>query len=505
VDFSAINQDDTRIPVYSDPGSTIFKISAGVGAGKTFGIAKTANGTYKGSPILYAAPTIALLTQTYNTMRDKDGENGFNLNPAMIHSNQLDHRGKPLAPPVTRLIDRLLNSPSNTQVLCTHATLLQLLSSTEFNRAFLNRWTCFIDEELKVVETLYFRTTTSEELTLAPQKKGIVEQAVKGQAENMALEAPRFKAILERILAPIYTVYGGVEGNLLSATGLLNPTKLYCFKEVVVVSAILEMTHTTAVWKHHFNIDMEHFKLDDELEYDPHTQGHRLTIHHLLPPGKEASVSRLSQGTVAADMAATVLGHWEGQGGVYIANKTLRNPSGGRKDNPIHDLLGSQTGVKAMPTVSHGLNEWEDATRIAVLSATQPGDEDISAMAEFEGKDMKEVRGTYRLTTCYQALGRTAIRDKDSTAQVDVIVLDERVALQLQSIFKGATVTGQLGDIQIQVGKGSQKKRPDDLSEKEGRALRAFMKRARASIRKGTPLSAEKQERYDFGNQLYPE
>lgn len=489
---------------------SIFKISAPVGAGKTYALAELcAKPKYRDRCVIYAAPTISLLQQTFDEM----SKQGNNLSPVLIHSKQTSDSPHGNDPTVERLKQVVKSGEKGSKVLCTHQTLLSLMSDPHFEHAiYLSRFTLLMDEECSVLSDHYFKAeelasyqepleTIDGELRVKSAYQSTMTSLVAGIVSDDSLLAPKYRKLIDRVVSPLYRVWGECHPSHISAVSVINPRALECFSEVVIIAALFDITPTALIWRHTFKIQIDNFPdiTPDTLYHDPHKEGHRLKIHYLLPEGTEASITRLAKnnGRVAAEAGITVASHYGDKHFAFTCNNTIRTPDGKRISNPMKAGLASAANGKHMPTISHGMNSFEEYSRVCSLAITQPDNALVERVATLAGISPERARSHYRLATVYQNFGRCCIRVKGSTGPIEAIVLDKTAADQLAKQFKGAEVLGQLGTIQCEPSKQpTPRTRPVGMSKAEWRVANNWLTVNREKGLAGV-LRPDKQEKFD--------
>ena len=487
---------------------SIFKISAPVGAGKTHRIAELcALPIYAPRSVLYCAPTIALLTQTAKQL-EKNG-----VTPILIHSKQDDDSVHDVEPVIEQLKAALKTAPLGSKILATHKTLLKMLCCPYFNQQCLSRYTLIVDEETAIVDDHYVRadtiddfaapleTTAEGELVIREDYEAKMLALSVGVTDSDALMTPRYKELIDRIVAPLYKVYGEVNPTHISAVSVIDPNKLKVFSEVVLIAGLFEKTLTSMVWEYTFKLDIQPFEHIKPWWHDPHAEGHRMTIRYLLPEGVDASVTKLGANKVAQQIGATIYAYWVNERFIWTANKTVRDHNGRSVANPLKVAIREARDGQLIKPISHGLNDYNDYEKVAALAITQPDNRQVSRVAALAGTNIEDVRSFYRLMSVYQTVGRTAIRKKGTTCPVEVIVLDKTCADQLASIFVGSTVLGQLGDVQCPASKqGTPMTRPPNMTPLQWKAEAKWI---RTNLDRGLAgkLKPHQQARFD---EYYP-
>ena len=286
-----------------------------------------------------------------------------------------------------------------------------------------------------------------------------------GVTDSDALMTPRYKELIDRIVAPLYKVYGEVNPTHISAVSVIDPNRLKVFNEVVLIAGLFEKTLTSMVWEFTFKLDIQPFEHIKPWWHDPHAEGHRMTIRYMLPEGVDASVTKLGANKVAQQIGATIYAHWSHAAFIWTANKTVRDHSGKSVANPMKVAIREARDGQLIKPISHGLNDYDRYQKCFAGAITQPDNRQVSRVAALAGTNIEDVRSFYRLMSVYQTVGRTAIRKKGTTCPIEIIVLDKTCADQLAGIFVGSTVAGQLGDVQCPASKqGTPMTRPPHMS-----------------------------------------
>ena len=455
---------------------SVFYISSPIGSGKTRAIAELCSQPeYADRNVLYTSPTISLLVQTGEEI--KRAANG--VAPVIIHSQQTSDSAHGDEPTVERLKEALISSEQGAKVLCTHKTLLSLMSDPHWDHTtHCSRWCFFQDETCEVIQDHYFRCDSlgpfsdalyaddKGELKIKEEYLPKMQALSAGVTDDDSLMAPRYRELIRSITSPLYKVWGSIHDSHIAAVSVINPHSLTVFSQVVLLSALFKKTLCSLIWTHSFSIKILPFKGLGKWWHDPHAEGDRLSIYHVLPAGVEASVSKLGSDKVASEIAAVIASHWKDAPFIYSCNKTVRNPSGKSISNPMKKGLATTAHGKHIKTISHGLNSYDNFSRVASLAVTQPNTALIQRVAELGGISPEVCRSMYRLHTVYQTVGRCAIRKKGTTCQIEAIVLDRTVADQLAAEFTGSVVLGQLGNVQCEPSrKGTPQTRPEWLTK----------------------------------------
>lgn len=487
---------------------SIFKLSSPCASGKTFRIAELCSlPLYKPKCVLYCSPTIRLMKQTAQQL-EKNG-----VTPILVHS-QLDDTAQSDEPVIEQLKAVLRTAPAGSKVLATHKTLLRLMCCPYFDQAtHLSRWHLFLDEETAIVNDHYFKAATIDSfanpLETTPEGELVIREDYKPKlmalasrvTDDHSLLSPRYCELVDRIVAPIYKVFGECNPTHISAVSVINPYELMRFAEVVLIAGLFEKTLTSLIWEHTFSLDIQPFEHITEWWQNIHLEGKRMTIRYVLPERVDASVTKLGANNVAEQIGATVFAHWPNEEFIHTSNKTVRDPNGKSIANPMRKALREASNGLSIKPISHGLNEYDHYQKVAALAITQPDNRQVSRVAQLSGLTIQDVRRTFRIMSVYQTVCRTEIRVKGSKAPIEVIVLDKAAAMELADIFEGSTVAGQLGDVQCPPSKeGPKMTRPTWMSPIEWRAESTWLKNNRAKGLAGT-LKPKQQERF---SKYYP-
>lgn len=121
----------------------------------------------------------------------------------------------------------------------------------------------------------------------------------------------------------------------------------------------------------------------------------------------------------------------------FIRNSCIFPDAKRRKMEAVDDDLSYSTfgnNVTFMSSYSHGLNCYQDKTCVAFLSAIQPEPSFARLLSMRLGPDY-DYQKDYLISTCAQAVARTAMRDAKSRKSVLVMVPDVFTARELSSHF----------------------------------------------------------------------
>lgn len=135
---------------------------------------------------------------------------------------------------------------------------------------------------------MHRQTTADGELVVREDYKPKMIALSVGVTDNDALMTPRYKELIDRIVAPLYRVYGEVNPTHISAVSVIDPNELMSFKEVVLIAGLFEKTLTSMVWEYTFKLDIQPFEHIAAWWHNSHAEGHRMTIRCMLPEGVDA-------------------------------------------------------------------------------------------------------------------------------------------------------------------------------------------------------------------------
>lgn len=134
----------------------------------------------------------------------------------------------------------------------------------------------------------------------------------------------------------------------------------------------------------------------------------------------------------------------------FIRNSCIFPDAKRRKMEAVDDDLSYSTfgnNVTFMSSYSHGLNCYQDKTCVAFLSAIQPEPSFARLLSMRLGPDY-DYQKDYLISTCAQAVARTAMRDAKSREPVLVMVPDTFTAKALASHFDNYPIVQPPADLE---------------------------------------------------------
>ena len=217
-----------------------------------------------------------------------------------------------------------------------------------------------------------------------------------------------------------------------SIIGFRRPDKLAAFGKVTIMSALFKFTLMYSVWN---QLGITFVPSQDIVINDQttHLGKRRLNIYWLYDEGwsikrKEDSggiepiLNLIRQsGVIAADAEVCVV---------------LNKEDGGPED-PMK-VIGVFPKAIVMPHSTRGQNRFRVYHKLMYLAALNPNTFDIHWLESVLGVNADQQRIARTGLEVYQTAMRTSLRDPDSTADVDVIVMDKAVAEWLVQWFEPA-------------------------------------------------------------------
>jgi hypothetical protein len=105
----------------------------------------------------------------------------------------------------------------------------------------------------------------------------------------------------------------------------------------------------------------------------------------------------------------------------------------------MRTLGNAGDGVRRVPNLPHGLNDFADAHRVLYASATNPTPNQYRFLLAY-GLSAEEIRVATYYMPAYQGVMRISIRDPDDATPKDVLVPDRGLAQWLAELFPGCRV-----------------------------------------------------------------
>lgn len=429
----------------------IFYLEHPVGSGKTEAVLVDIANRPDDS-FIYVCPTIDLSDEIGNRLLEKGRHDIRELNSSTM-------------PRGTRSVVKWALGEINGKRRDEHRVFIVTTETFVDILAELDDWTksqfhVFVDEGLDPVKTMefstkeldifrpYFEIDGAGKFAIAKGHKGNVEDLLRNKRALAGkglghLDVKEFREICELIDGPTYDVFGEINDNAIEVIGFLNPQTLMPFASLTFIVAIFNQSVLALCLRELHQADLREFQLDFPF-FDTHREcGRRMEVFHLLNAADNASLANLSKpvpeggGQRVVDRIAEIAA--ERLRGVKYC-WTVNN----KYEPDIKGILGDDG---YMPMQCHGLNAYKERTAVAMLGCKNPTPWQRPILKAKLHLDDDELHELWNLSPVYQAIGRCAIRDRESNADITVVVLSRREAERLAKIFEGAKFQGQLGDL----------------------------------------------------------
>lgn len=482
----------------AETSECFYALSTSVGSGKTrAAIGYMTGGSLCNQNFIYVAPTIRLVNQTAENLRQtiEQSTGAVVRNLHLIHSESRHEEDMPTSAETLKVINETTGNVGQV-VIVTTKTFLNILADIENKEA----WRVILDEAFSPVEFLQFflgsrpqegRSYFREVFTVDPEQNYCIvpvagcEWKVQEIATgNLKRSGQRYKGLQplatavanpalrnELVMtkktlamlgdlcdappqgAPLIETDEEGESVLLIAS-YVTPEHFQGFKEVLFMAALFEKTMLYYLWSRVFGVRFkQHPAFPDKRLRNVHKeQGKYVAVGHLLHPGDSSSKVNLSRNayTGAAD---------EKEPGQRVIDQLVNTAAEFFKGSPFllqvnggygYDPGSTSIPVNAVkiPTLSHGLNEYQDCNFVAALAVTNPIPQQASWIKERTGLTLEETLMAYRIHTTYQAIGRSSIRKREQTTERKVfLTVGEQDARMLHQLFPGSQWLGQVGDM----------------------------------------------------------
>lgn len=261
------------------------------------------------------------------------------------------------------------------------------------------------------------------------------------------------------------------------------------FASVTIMGACFKDSLLYYLWPHMGAEFEPHDEICSNLRFEKHDCGHRLEIKYVFEEKwskrkrdrtQKVGSEELSGLDIVLAAIKTEFGENEF---VYMVNKDA--------EVDVKQKL-SATNSKQIPNSPFGLNCYQHIHQAAVLSALNATPAHYSFLAEM-GVDADAVREGQYHQSCYQAIMRTSLRNKDATENVKVIVSDKSAALSLQELFVGSNVSSIITGIEEpakrRIGRPSAKSKKSRADiEKQARAKKKRIRKMIAEANAGIQI-----------------
>lgn len=417
--------------------TSFYYVSAPAGSGKTFGLAKHAvEEAARGVKLMIAQPTNDLIDQTVANIRKRSPGT-----PTRVITGNTVEKG------VSSAVQAHLEAaaPNTGEVLfITHEALSRLSPS---HRKF---WRLVVDEipgvvdhfNMPISESHGFATDLVEPAemssglsVLQPRKLSVLDERIANRKGDISIK--NFQPLLAAIRSDHRQVFVDSEkyGRLLGDPdfdgnmdffSLTLPGAYEGFVDVTFMAANAEHTELMVVWTDFLGIAFKrHPALGKELAQQ-HDNGHLLQLEYLFDTtlSKRSKGKANDDGLILNQLQAAILADMAGGSFLWQVNKDEAWPQA-----PWQHRL---------PGVAHGLDraDWKQQTCVVLLAAMNRRP---AAYGFFEKLGIKRDRVQAMLghQNDYQAMMRSALRDRNNTKVVRVIVGNKASALWLAERFPG--------------------------------------------------------------------
>jgi hypothetical protein len=435
---------------------TTYFVSALCGAGKTVGLAdliaeETHNPFTKN--FLYVCPTVQLMNEFSELLAKRRVRN---VRSFYYHENL----EQTVASAVISYCKSINMHGGGNVILITHTTYFAI------NRFFdRHHWDIYIDEPPQITQ---FNSENIEHshvwlkkiIKAKPYNAELIELTTKDNKEfekylnSKDSGVNAFRDLLKYLNSDSYRVFAkitafdaleGYDGRSIDGKEYHLPyvaeLKPQVFDGVTVMGAELEKHMLNDLLKRAGHNIIEDNHITSRLSYReyPPEMAARLTMLYLLEQDyskTKAKNKRTTQDKLLRDaMHEIALAAVNGEPFVYLTNKNDKGP-----------LFDAENG-KPLPHKSSGLNEYREYKIFVSVAAFRRDYTDHSLHIALGYSD-ECIRYTTQVVDIHQAMMRTNLREKDSTAQVLAIISDAYGANQLATII-GCAKPSKLGDIQI--------------------------------------------------------
>jgi hypothetical protein len=460
-----------------------YALSAPVGSGKTrAAIHYICRPEMAAQNFLYVAPTIRLLEQT---ARDLDSRLEAQQDPrrvTVVHSRSVNAGELPARAEALRVMNEVESGEGCILVLTTQTFLAILADIAE-----PEHWRVILDEAFSPVTFGTFELGDDPEANWAyfaesfevdPQQghrvvpregqhdrvrdiaagrwhkvggkcKGLQELARMVANPAMRCElaiSDRVRDLLSQRQSPTAEPV-----RVLHFASYVSPEHFRRFREVLFLSALFEQTVLYHLWTRALGVTFSrHPNFPEELLRDTHgEQGPLVSVGHLLHENDRASLYNLSRNALTGQPG-------ERKPGMRTIDHLVRTAAAYFHCRPwllqVNDAFGFYgdrvpPSATRIPTLAHGLNEFQDHDNVVALAMTNPNPQQLEWVQSRTGLSADEVTQAFRIHTCYQAVGRSSIRKAEPTKdRKTFLVAGYADARFLADLFPGSQWLGQIGD-----------------------------------------------------------
>lgn len=434
-------------------------LSAPVGSGKTELIINHIRDNFDQSYI-FVSPTQELGRQIYIRLVAALVNHGQGNNVHHIYAEE----GQ--APVRTRILSQVHEKrPDENHVLVISAEAFRMMLKSMDDR-YKAIYNVFLDEGIDSIESEIFSpnehgpylepiSITEGVFSIAEGYRALLETVANSPLRLAALgreelNNQRYIKIAKLLISDIYDVYGSVQDNSIQAVAFLKPDKFLAFHSVTMIMAIFEQSLLALFWQEKYEIEFRPFENITGL-FDTHQiKGPSIRIHYLLHPNDHASIYNLKR-------------HWET--GEPCNDQYGNNRVIDRVAMAVEERFGNLTYCWAannffsnhgrilqgnrMPTECAGLDHYKNTDVVVSMTCMNPDLWLKTMVTQHVNISDDRLYELWKLSYTYQTIGRCSIRDRDSDRPIDVVVVSHRCAEQIQELFVGAEIVGQLTDLPV--------------------------------------------------------
>ena len=431
--------------------TTFYSVSAPAGSGKTYALIDHAIAlAQNGQKVLIAQPSKTLIEQTERDIRAR---------AETITLGKLTTGGSASrAPVVSKILDYMKGA--NERVGQGEILLISQQALGRLPNAYRQFWTLFVDEvpgafqrhEMNIARSHKHMT---EHLTLGAAIVGqimVVEPKDVGTLRSLAANKwedkplATFKLLVDDILNEdkVVCVDGAAYAELVADTGKRKSLDFLSFQRseyvkgfasVTVLGANFDETELYKIWEKLDNIAWKpHPVITNNLRYQTHTNGGRLTIKYVLDGNWSKNHSaKMHREKTVLESVCSLMESQLGQEFLWQGNKA-------------HDFL-FEYGDK-LPQVAHGINRasYQNKHGVALVKAINHSSGPAAFLKEI-GLTQEELKVTLQYQNEYQAMMRCSLRNPQATEPVTVCVVSEGSARWIAKHFPGCTVEKLVSDI----------------------------------------------------------
>ncbi len=486
------------------PDYTYFKVSSSVGSGKTLAaISYMLSEDKSTTNFLYVAPTINLVTQTHKGLQSAISKsNSTKRNPKLIHSVNISERQSASQVAIAAINDAIENT--GTTIIVTTITFLNILPLIKKK----HNWSVIMDEAFSPLSFVTYQLGSRDE-DREKSKEYFSNLFAISDNEEKSISVTKGQSSLVNAVASnnwqeAGSMYSGMQDLAKAVVNSALKVELteqrkdrYTFAtwvtadyfngflECIFLAALFEQTILHHLWTSEYQATFRSHKFfSSEINIDIHaTQGRLVSVGHLLHPDDHASkynlqrshktgASEAEHGVRVIDKCIEIIqAHFSGKAVLLQINRW----AGYGKSLPVNK------GVTIIPTMSQGMNHYQDHTAIAALAVTNPEPHMCRWFKQRTSLSDSKLYQAFRIHNVYQACGRTAVRDWGNQEQAVFLVTGKEDAEFLHNLFIGSNWLGQVGDIPSlkplkKENSNTIKKKPTLANNKEYQDLRGQYK-----------------------------